>query len=100
MHQSIDRRATRRASAQPLVLLFGIVALSTAFTRPAAAQVPSAVAPAQAGLHGAITTQNGAVFLPGVSITVSEGKSGTTVAEATSDAAGHYAVGDLPPGTY
>src|SRR5262245_40697103 len=51
-------------------------------------------------LHGAITTQNGAVRLPGVVVTVVEAASGKTVAETTSDETGAYRVADLKPGTY
>src|SRR5204862_2306848 len=53
-----------------------------------------------ATLRGAITTQNGAVFLPGAVVTVTEPASGTTVAEATSDDSGKYQVPNLKPGTY
>jgi hypothetical protein len=62
--------------------------------------VAAGQAPLPATLHGAITTQNGAVFLPGVLVTVTEPSSGKIIAEATSDASGKYQVSDLPPGTY
>ena len=76
-----------------------MVALASALTVPLSAQTRSVLPPTHAQLHGAITTQNGAVLLPGVTVTVADAK-GATVAEATSDEAGKYAVPDLPPGTY
>ena len=59
----------------------------------------SAARPA-AGLHGAITTQNGAVYLPGVVVTVADAATGAAVTEATSDATGQYRIAGLAPGTY
>jgi hypothetical protein len=97
MFQSSAHRAQRCASASPL-LLFVVLACSV-LTSSLSAQSRT-LAGAPASLHGAITTQNGAVFLPGVVVTVTDSRSGATVAEATSDAAGRYELPNLPPGTY
>ncbi len=51
------------------------------------------------GIHGAITTQDSSVFLPGVVVTVLDA-GGATVAETTSDGVGKYALVDLKPGVY
>jgi len=51
-------------------------------------------------LHGAITTQNGAVYLPGVVITVVDPATDAAVTETTSDATGQYRIANLKPGTY
>lgn len=63
---------------------------------PAQASAPRPAA----GLHGAITTQNGAVYLPGVVITVVDAATSAPVTETTSDATGQYRIAGLTPGTY
>src|SRR5436190_7708897 len=94
MTQSNARRAGR--FRVPLVsFLLAIAALVGPMDAALAAQ-----APLPAALHGAITTQNGAVFLPGVLVTITEPSSGAIIAEATSDQSGKYEVTSLPPGTY
>lgn len=68
---------------------------------PAAAGQPRRTPPpSTVALHGAVTTQHGAVYLPGAVVTVLDPSSGATVAEATSDETGQYRVSDLKPGTY
>ena len=99
MLQSIDRRMARPRRPKPLLFLTFVVAACAVLSSSLSAQAPTTVTGA-ATLRGAITTQNGAVFLPGVVVTVTEPASGTTVAEATSDEAGKYRVPDLQPGTY
>src|SRR6476469_6714652 len=96
MLQFDDRRAGRRTSAQPFAC-WAVCAAILLFASSGAAQTKPTAPPAD--LHGAITTQNGAVFLPGAIVTVSD-KSGEKVAEATSDDSGKYEVPNLPPGTY
>src|SRR5262245_50718534 len=76
-----------------------VIALFVALAPRVAAAQPTQNPP-DTGLRGAITTQNGAVFLPGVVVTVTDVASGTTVGEATSDDTGKYQVSNLKPGTY
>src|SRR5438128_1458687 len=95
MFQSNDRRMERHAPAH--ALLIAALAIFTVLARPSSAQTRTA---GPTVLHGAITTQNGAVFLPGVVVTVIDAKSGATIGEATSDDTGKYQVANLPPGTY
>jgi hypothetical protein len=75
------------------------------------AQSPQSVAPPSSapaaqkaperdtGIHGVTTTQAGAVFLPGVIVTVLD-RAGATVAEATSGGDGTFGFPKLNPGTY
>jgi carboxypeptidase family protein/TonB-dependent receptor-like protein len=78
-----------------LVLTIGLCAMAATVE----AQEGEPAPPVNAGLHGAVTTQNGAVFLPGAVVTVLD-RSGATVAETTSDGTGKYEVPNLKPGTY
>lgn len=60
----------------------------------------AAHAPAQVtGIHGAVTTQGGAVFLPGVVVTLVD-PGGATVSETTTDGEGKYAFIGVTPGVY
>src|SRR5947209_5768510 len=100
MFQSIVRRVARPRPPQSLLFMTFVVATCAVLSSSLSAQAPTTVTTGAATLRGAITTQNGAVFLPGVVVTVTEPASGATVAEATSDEAGKYRVPDLQPGTY
>src|SRR5215831_6848879 len=66
----------------------------------AAAQDDRRVSPGSATLHGTITTENGAVRLPGAVVTVIDPRTSATVTEVTSDETGRYQVSDLKPGYY
>src|SRR5947209_6893813 len=95
MFQSTDCRAEHTAGASVLFRLFLVVALfCTALTSSLAAQARPST-PAQ--LHGPITTQNGAVFPPGLGVTITDTRSGKPVAETTSDQTGKYEVPNPPP---
>jgi len=61
-----------------------------------------AVAPAQVpgGIRGTVTTQDGAVLLPGVQVTLGDTGSTATLAEATSDDRGGFRFPGLRPGLY
>jgi hypothetical protein len=77
-------------------------ALLLASTFPAHAQgqtAPSRGAAPRTGVHGAITTQDAAVYLPGVVVTLVD-QGGATAAETTTDAVGKYVFADVPPGVY
>ena len=74
--------------------------VAASLSAPLAAQSRSPVAPDTTGLHGHVTTQSGAVYLPGVVVTVLDPATGRATAETTSDATGEYRVADLKPGTY
>jgi len=80
--------------------LLGAGGLVLAFVAAATAQESRRPAGGAAALHGAITTQSGAVRLPGVVVAVVDPASGATLAETTSDATGLYQIPDLKPGTY
>src|SRR5204863_3742463 len=95
MFQRNDRRVQSRASA-PLLLAILIAVLSGEWSSAAQAQVRNP----STGLRGSTTTQNGAMFLPGVVVTVTDTISGAMVAEATSDDTGKFEVANLKPGTY
>jgi len=91
-----DRERPGGPGRLPILVLFFSLIVAPFVGQPALAaqvQLPATT------LHGAITTQNGAVFLPGVLVTAVEPSSGKIIAEATSDEAGKYEL-DLPPGTY
>jgi hypothetical protein len=81
------------ARALPHVLVAAALALATpwpALGRPA---------PASA-IHGVITTQQGAVRLPGVTVTIEDAATGRRAAQAVSDGRGTYVVTGLAAGRY
>ncbi|MGE5246576.1 MAG: carboxypeptidase regulatory-like domain-containing protein [Betaproteobacteria bacterium] len=78
-----------------LAVLSGLSAVAGAQTRPAAGHASAQVT----GIHGAVTTQGGAVFLPGVVVTLVD-PAGATVSETTTDGVGKYAFVDVRPGVY
>lgn len=59
-----------------------------------------AQSPRPSTLHGATTTQSGAVPLPGVTVTLSPDPAGPILHETVSDAAGLYRLTGLAPGRY
>jgi len=81
-----------------MVLVASLVVASLA--APVGAQTLRPPAPAATSLHGNITTQGGAVYLPGVVVTVLDPATGSAVAETTSDATGQYRITNLKPGSY
>src|SRR5450759_4728720 len=85
------------AAVYSMVYMFQAFLIASALSG-VCAQAPAT--PAAAGLHGAITTQNGAVYLPGVVITVVDPATDAAVTETTSDATGQYRIANLKPGTY
>jgi hypothetical protein len=87
-----------RTSGSRAVLWSTLVA-SLTWTAAVSAQVAPKSATPVTGVHGAITTQDGAVFLPGVVVTLVDG-GGATAAETTSDGTGRYAFADVKPGVY
>jgi hypothetical protein len=98
MLQLYDRQARCRVPAVVASLI--AAGLSAAWVAPLAAQARHPAGPGTTGLHGNITTQSGAVYLPGVVVTVIDPATGSAVAETTSDATGQYRLADLKPGTY
>src|SRR2546426_5311729 len=93
-------RARARAHARNIVAPLVVAVLFAASIAPLAAQSRRPAAPVTTGLHGNITTQGGAVYLPGVVVTVLDSTTGSAVAETTSDATGQYRIDALKPGTY
>jgi hypothetical protein len=88
----------RRAPRIALILLMLSPATAAAQTAvpPQAAQAAPEV---DTGIHGVTTTQDGAVFLPGVVVTVLD-RAGGIVAEVTSGGDGTFGFPKLGPGTY
>jgi hypothetical protein len=84
--------------AFPLVILLCLAAQLVGVSAARAASGPAVSDTAE--LHGSITTQSGAVYLPGAVVSVVDAQSGSTVAETTTDGTGKYSIADLKPGTY
>src|SRR5436190_13800978 len=91
MTQSNARRAGRFR-----IPLFSFLLAIAALVGPMDAAL-AAQAPLPAALHGAITTQNGAAFLPGALVTITEPSSGAIIAESTSDQTDNYELTTFPP---
>src|SRR5690349_12030132 len=122
MSYAFDTRR-RGTPASRLLLAFALVS-ATAVSLPGLAYGQAAQAPASpsgkpdaqtqsapqakpdqqskpdAGLHGETTTQDGAVLLPGVVITVLDPTSNLPIAETTSDGQSKFDLPRVKPGTY